>query len=304
MSSSRRRGRRVPPKHGSRSLPPLPSGAGPAADPSVAPLTDAQRAATRAQNRAAKRAASGVETRRVRGRVSGRRNRGYNPAVLGLAVAAVVVAAAVFLIGNPLGGAGPSASPGGSEIAAGSETPAATRLLTGCPTAAPTGLAAGESRTVTISTPKGDIVMVVSANLAPVAAANFVALATCGYYDGVVFHRIVPGFVIQGGDGQYGWSGGDMAQAGQGGPGYQFNDEPVIGDYTRGTVAMANAGANTNGSQFFIVVADACPWLDGKHTVFGRVTSGMEVADAISNVARDSRDKPSDEVTIERLEVG
>jgi peptidyl-prolyl cis-trans isomerase B (cyclophilin B) len=303
MSSSRRPGRRVPPKHGARSFPPLPSGAGPAADPSIAPPTEPARV-TRSQNRAAKRAASGVDTRRVRGRVSGRRSRGYNPAVLGLAIAAVIVVAAVFLVGNPFGSAGASPSPVGSETAAGSATPAPTRVLTDCPTAAPAGLATGESRTVTISTPKGDIVIVVEANLAPVAAANFVALASCGYYNGVIFHRVVPGFVIQGGDGQYAWSGDLQAtSAGQGGPGYEFNDEPIVGDYTRGTVAMANSGANTNGSQFFIVVADQSGSLPKSYTIFGHVTSGMDVVDQIVNAPRDANDFPDDPVAMTSVTV-
>jgi cyclophilin family peptidyl-prolyl cis-trans isomerase len=237
--------------------------------------------------------------------VSGRRNRGYNPAVLGLAIAAVLVIAAVFLVGNPFGSAAASPSPGGSESAAGSGTPAPTRLLTGCPTAAPTALAAGESRTVTISTPKGDIVVVVEANLAPVAAANFVALATCGYYDGVVFHRVVPGFVIQGGDGQYAWSGGlDAARAGQGGPGYEFNDEPVVGDYTPGAVAMANSGPNTNGSQFFIVVADQSGTLPKSYTIFGHVTAGMDVVNQIVAAPRNANDFPDDPVPMTTLTVG
>ena len=305
MSSSRRRGRRVPPRHGARSFPPLPSGAGPAADPSIAPPTEPARGATRSQNRAAKRAASGVDTRRVRGRTAGRRSRGYNPVVLGLALAAVVVVAAVFLLGNPLGGgAGASASPGDSGTAAGSPTPAPTRVLAGCPTAAPSGLAAGESRTVTISTPKGDIVIVVEANLAPVAAANFVALAGCGYYDGVVFHRVVPGFVVQGGDGRYAWSGAlDATRAGQGGPGYAFDDEPVVGDYTRGTVAMANSGADTNGSQFFIVVADQTNSLPKSYTIFGHVTAGMDVVDQIVAAPRNADDLPDDPVPMTSVTV-
>jgi peptidyl-prolyl cis-trans isomerase B (cyclophilin B) len=130
---------------------------------------------------------------------------------------------------------------------------------------------------------------------APKTVENFTNLAKDGFYNGVVFHRVIPDFMIQ---------GGDPTGTGSGGPGYTFADEFNPNKVERGALAMANAGPNTNGSQFFIVVADACPWLDGKHTVFGRVTSGMEVADAISNVPRDSRDKPNDEVTIERLEVG
>ena len=103
--------------------------------------------------------------------------------------------------------------------------------------------------------------------------ANFVYLAGDGYYDGLTFHRIVPGFVIQ---------GGCPTGNGTGGPGYRFDDELPRGRrYVKGTLAMANAGPNTNGSQFFIVTAEACPWLDGKHTVFGRVAAGMDVVDGI-----------------------
>jgi peptidyl-prolyl cis-trans isomerase B (cyclophilin B) len=305
MSPSRRRGRRVPPKHGARSLPPLPSAAGPAADPSLAPPAEALRGTTRAENRAAKRAASGVQAKRVRGRVAGRPSRSYNPLVLGLAVVAVLAVAGIFLLGNPLGGgAAASPSPGETTTSEASPTPAATRLLTGCPTAAPAPMAAGESRTVTIATPKGRIVIDVEANLAPVAAANFVALASCGYYDGVVFHRIVPDFVIQGGDGQNAWIGAlDRQTAGQGGPGYEFNDEPVVGDYIRGTVAMANSGANTNGSQFFIVVADQSGTLPRSYTIFGHVTSGMDVVDQIVAAPRDSGDFPNDPIPMTTVTV-
>jgi peptidyl-prolyl cis-trans isomerase B (cyclophilin B) len=131
---------------------------------------------------------------------------------------------------------------------------------------------------------------------APDTVANFTKLAGDGYYDGLVFHRVIPDFMIQGGCPQ-----GD----GTGGPGYTFDDEasalelPVV----RGALAMANAGPNTNGSQFFIVTADECSWLDGKHAVFGRVTDGMDVVDEISGVDTDSRDRPVDAVTIERVEL-
>jgi peptidyl-prolyl cis-trans isomerase B (cyclophilin B) len=97
--------------------------------------------------------------------------------------------------------------------------------------------------------------------------------------------------------------GGDPTGTGRGGPGYQFEDEFNQHKVDRGALAMANAGPNTNGSQFFIVTADACPWLDGKHTVFGRVTSGMEVADTISGLPSDSNDKPRDDAVIERVEI-
>jgi peptidyl-prolyl cis-trans isomerase B (cyclophilin B) len=129
---------------------------------------------------------------------------------------------------------------------------------------------------------------------APKTVENFVKLARDGFYDGVIFHRVIPDFMIQ---------GGDPTGTGSGGPGYTFEDEFNEHKVERGALAMANAGPNTNGSQFFIVTADACPWLDGKHTVFGRVTSGMEVANAISELPRDARDKPREDVVIERIEV-
>jgi len=111
---------------------------------------------------------------------------------------------------------------------------------------------------------------------------NFIALANCGYFDGVVFHRLVPGFVIQGGDGQYGRLASlNKSRVGGGGPGYEFADDPVKVAYTRGTVAMANAGPNTNGSQFFIVLGDS-NGLDPLYSILGHVTSGMEVVDAIA----------------------
>jgi len=129
---------------------------------------------------------------------------------------------------------------------------------------------------------------------APKTVDNFVSLASDGYYDGLVFHRVIPDFMIQGGCPQ-----GD----GTGGPGYEFEDEPNGRPVVRGALAMANRGPNTNGSQFFIVTAEECSWLDGKHTVFGRVTAGMEVVDEISNVDRDGRDRPRDPVTLDRVEL-
>jgi peptidyl-prolyl cis-trans isomerase B (cyclophilin B) len=129
---------------------------------------------------------------------------------------------------------------------------------------------------------------------APKTVANFKKLAGDGFYDGVIFHRVIPDFMIQ---------GGDPTGTGSGGPGYTFEDEFNENKVERGALAMANAGPNTNGSQFFIVTADATPWLDGKHTVFGRVTDGMEAVDAISAVDRDARDKPHQDVKIERVEL-
>jgi cyclophilin family peptidyl-prolyl cis-trans isomerase len=129
---------------------------------------------------------------------------------------------------------------------------------------------------------------------APKTVENFRKLAGEGFYDGVIFHRVIPDFMIQ---------GGDPTGTGSGGPGYQFEDESNDHTVSRGALAMANAGPNTNGSQFFIVTADACDWLNGKHTVFGQVTNGMDVADAISQVATGPGDRPSEDVVIERVEL-
>ena len=129
---------------------------------------------------------------------------------------------------------------------------------------------------------------------APKTVENFRKLAADGFYDGVVFHRVIPDFMIQ---------GGDPTGTGMGGPGYTFEDEFNEQKVVRGALAMANAGPNTNGSQFFVVTAEATPWLDGKHTVFGRVTNGMDVVDAISQVDTDANDKPREPVVIERVEL-
>jgi cyclophilin family peptidyl-prolyl cis-trans isomerase len=129
---------------------------------------------------------------------------------------------------------------------------------------------------------------------APKTVENFTKLASDGYYDGLTFHRVIPDFMVQGGCPR-----GD----GTGGPGYTFEDEFNDHPVARGYLAMANAGPDTNGSQFFIVTADACPWLDGKHTVFGRITSGQDVADAISQVERDDRDRPLEPVVLESVQL-
>ena len=127
---------------------------------------------------------------------------------------------------------------------------------------------------------------------APKTVENFKKLAADGFYDGVIFHRVIPDFMIQ---------GGDPTGTGTGGPGYKFEDEFNDHKVERGALAMANAGPNTNGSQFFIVTAEATPWLDGKHTVFGKVTKGMDVVDAIAGVDRDGRDRPHDNITIDSI---
>jgi peptidyl-prolyl cis-trans isomerase B (cyclophilin B) len=129
---------------------------------------------------------------------------------------------------------------------------------------------------------------------APKTVENFRKLAADGFYDGVVFHRVIKDFMIQ---------GGDPTGTGTGGPGYTFEDEVNDHKIVRGALAMANAGPNTNGSQFFIVTTDAAPWLDGKHTVFGRVTGGMDVVDSIEGAETDAADKPRADAVIERIDL-
>jgi cyclophilin family peptidyl-prolyl cis-trans isomerase len=129
---------------------------------------------------------------------------------------------------------------------------------------------------------------------APKTVENFRKLAGDGFYDGVIFHRVIPDFMVQ---------GGDPTGTGSGGPGYTFEDEFNDHPVARGALAMANAGPNTNGSQFFIVTADACPWLDGKHTVFGQVTDGMDVVDAISQADTEAGDRPRETISIDRVEL-
>jgi peptidyl-prolyl cis-trans isomerase B (cyclophilin B) len=129
---------------------------------------------------------------------------------------------------------------------------------------------------------------------APKTVDNFKKLAGDGFYDGLIFHRVIKDFMIQGGCPQ---------GTGTGGPGYQFEDEFNEHKIVRGALAMANAGPDTNGSQFFIVTTDAAPWLDGKHTVFGQVTSGMEAVDAIENAPTGAGDRPVDDALIERVEL-
>jgi cyclophilin family peptidyl-prolyl cis-trans isomerase len=149
-------------------------------------------------------------------------------------------------------------------------------------------------RQATLHTSEGAIEFELYPDEAPKTVENFVKLARDGFYDGVIFHRVIPDFMIQ---------GGDPTGTGTGGPGYEFEDEFNEHRVARGALAMANAGPNTNGSQFFIVTAEATPWLDGKHTVFGKVTSGMDVVDRISEAERDDNDRPANPVAIERVEL-
>ena len=146
----------------------------------------------------------------------------------------------------------------------------------------------------TIDTSLGPIEVELFPDDAPKTVDNFATLAGRGFYDGLKFHRVIPDFMIQGGDPK-----GD----GTGGPGYQFEDEPNEHTVVRGVLAMANAGPNTNGSQFFIVTADDAFWLNGKHTVFGRVESGMEAVDSIEGVKTGPGDRPVEPVIMERVEL-
>jgi cyclophilin family peptidyl-prolyl cis-trans isomerase len=157
----------------------------------------------------------------------------------------------------------------------------------------------------TIVTDKGAIEIEMYTKSAPKATANFIELARKGFYDGVIFHRLVPGFVIQGGDGEYGHIDRlDRGRLGTGGPGYKFADEPFEGDYERGAVAMANAGPNTNGSQFFVCLADLSGGrLPKKYTLFGRVTDGMNVVDGIAAGKRDGRDQPAEPTAMKSVTI-
>jgi cyclophilin family peptidyl-prolyl cis-trans isomerase len=143
-----------------------------------------------------------------------------------------------------------------------------------------------------MQTTEGPITLELFDEDAPKTVGNFKQLAGQGFYDGLIFHRVIPDFMIQGGCPQ---------GTGTGGPGYTFEDEINDHKVVKGALAMANAGPNTNGSQFFIVTAAECPWLDGKHTVFGQVTGGQDVVDKIGSTRTDARDRPVDDVKIESL---
>ena len=148
--------------------------------------------------------------------------------------------------------------------------------------------------TATFETSMGDITCELYAADSPQTVGNFVGLAKDGFYDGLVFHRVIKDFMIQ---------GGCPTGTGTGGPGYQFKDEFNSHPIVNGSLAMANAGPGTNGSQFFIVTADATPWLDGKHTNFGKVTGGQDVVGAIGVVPTDGRDRPRDPVIIKAIRI-
>ena len=148
--------------------------------------------------------------------------------------------------------------------------------------------------TATLQTSAGPIEVEFFDADAPKTVENFRTLAGDGFYDGLIFHRVIPDFMIQ---------GGCPEGTGTGGPGYTFEDEFNQHKIERGALAMANAGPNTNGSQFFIVTVDAAPWLDGKHTVFGRITDGMDAVDAIEGTETGASDRPVEPQVIERIDL-
>lgn len=155
------------------------------------------------------------------------------------------------------------------------------------------------SNGVIIKTNFGNIELSFFPDKAPVTVGNFIKLSEAGFYNGTLFHRVIKNFMIQGGDPLS--KQGDWSLHGTGGPGYAFQDEINDEKLIRGVIAMANAGPNTNGSQFFIVTAEQTPWLDGKHTVFGRVVSGMDVVDKISLVEANEQNHPLKDVVIEQI---
>ena len=148
--------------------------------------------------------------------------------------------------------------------------------------------------TATMHTSKGAIELELFDEDAPKTVQNFKKLAQDGFYDGVIFHRVIRDFMVQ---------GGDPTGTGTGGPGYTFEDEINDHRIVRGALAMANAGPNTNGSQFFLVTTGEAPWLDGKHTVFGRITGGMDVVDTIESTETDGRDRPVEEISITSIDL-
>jgi peptidyl-prolyl cis-trans isomerase B (cyclophilin B) len=228
-------------------------------------------------------AATPVQRRKPPRRQPQRTNR--TPFLIGGAVAVGVAVIALAFVFGLVPGFGPGATPSPSPRPTASgqfQPPTAT------PLASPPAEPAGDGTTVTIETELGDIVVQLFNQSAPVAAQNFANLAAAGFYDGVGFHRTIPNFMIQ---------GGDPEGTGRGGPGYTIPDEPIVGDYVRGTVAMARTGApNSAGSQFFIVVADSPHLASGGYAIFGKVLSGMEVADEI---VAGPRTGPDDDLAVD-----
>ncbi len=153
----------------------------------------------------------------------------------------------------------------------------------------------------TMKTNMGDIVLELYKDKAPVTVENFVKLSNSGFYNGTKFHRVIKDFMIQGGDPNSKLA--DWSTHGMGGPGYAFEDEINDIKLVAGVLAMANAGPNTNGSQFFIVTAESTPWLDGKHTAFGKVIGGMDIVKKIEDVATGQNDHPLEDVVVESISI-
>ena len=216
---------------------------------------------------------------------------GYSIAI-SVAAAAVLVALGIFVVSRtadaPTEPVVP-AQPEGAEIKQPSKEPDALTSQS-------------STMQAVIQTNKGDVSVELYGGDAPKTVENFVKLAKEDFYDGIAFHRVIPGFMIQGGD-PLSKDPANRALHGTGGPGYTFEDEFNEHKVVRGALAMANAGPNTNGSQFFIVVGDAFPHLDGKHAVFGMVTAGMDIVDAIVQAPADSRDNPLEPVVIEDISI-
>ena len=216
-----------------------------------------------------------------------------------VAVLLVIVVALIFW-----------SQPGDKVVENVSATPSAGLLSTAqpsaivstMPTTQPEIKEINQKISVILETSMGNIGIELDGTEAPLTVGNFVALTKSGFYDGTTFHRIInnPPFMIQGGD-PLSKDQNNRAMMGTGGPGYQFKDEFNSLKLVRGSLAMANSGPNSNGSQFFIVTAEATPWLDGKHTNFGKITSGMDVIDNIAKVKTDSNDNPIEPVVIKKV---
>ena len=157
------------------------------------------------------------------------------------------------------------------------------------------------NQTVVLKTNFGDIALELFSADAPKTVENFIKLSKSGFYSGTKFHRVIKGFMIQGGDPNS--KDDDWSDDGMSGPGYKFEDEINSHKLVRGTLAMANAGANTNGSQFFVITAESTPWLDGKHTAFGKVLSGLDIVDKIESVKVNENDHPTDDVIVNSIEI-
>ena len=157
------------------------------------------------------------------------------------------------------------------------------------------------NQTAVLKTNFGDIALELFSADAPKTVENFIKLSKSGFYSGTKFHRVIKGFMIQGGDPNS--KDDDWSDDGMSGPGYKFEDEINSHKLVRGTLAMANAGANTNGSQFFVITAESTPWLDGKHTAFGKVLSGLDIVDKIESVKVNENDHPTDDVIVNSIEI-